>query len=336
MAVKYIRTGKSSFQSSASLTAHAKPAGRKKLPEGLSPIRLSAFQMDEYRLRSGWPTAVPDYDIRARTLASAEGEVITDRETPFSITTGALTRWVADEEYYDTTSLTWTPLQSSVPLVWESSTEYAPTFLPQYEYGVNEERFYQNGLNFDSDSREHMWCNMNAALAGAAGYTVIMVANLNSVYGNNLDLPYNGIWCPGRATPLADTFSEPISDAWVAVHLQGGYIYVDSDEAPRTRSLPVSDLLASEAPVYLAMVIGKPTTVIYAGTGPSTISRNQVRTGDRTEPLTGDVVLGRTRGDVLHTADMTVMDLGIYADRLTREEVAAEFALLSSVYGGDK
>jgi len=33
--------------------------------------------------------------------------------------------------------------------------------------------------------------------------------------------------------------------------------------------------------------------------------------------------------------DMALLDLGIYGNPLSREQVVAELALLSSVYGGD-
>ena len=323
----YVRAGAKAYTS-------LKP--KEEIPSGLYPLRMAAYDFDEYRLLAGWPVPIPPYNIHAITDISASGEVLAFRPENREITTNALVRWIADDDTYDTDTLLWHPWQQQVNLTWETGVGFAPTYTEGYEYRVGRERFYGNTLNFDSDSREHFWMDMSSVLGGAGGYTVVMVGALNSVYGNNLDVPYNGIWGPGYAPGVDDTFDEPVSGGWIAVTLQGGYLFVESDQAPRKRALPVAHLLAKSAPTYLALVLGYPTSTLYAGAGPSSIISGTVQTGEQAAPLSNQVVLGRTNGDVLHTADMGLMDIGIYGEQLSALQVQGEFAKLSGVYGGDK
>ena len=337
MALKQFRAGRVSILSDSRTKVHKLPKQLESIPGGLYPLRMAHWAIDDYRIANGWPVSIPDHDITARTMVSAEGEVLSDRESARGIETGAMVRWIADDETYDLTSLQWVPYQSDGALLWETSAEYAPTFISEYEYRLDEEIFFQNGLNFDTDSFEHMWTDLTQVLGGTAGYSVVMCLSLNSVYGDNTDVPYAGLWCPGSPTPAV---GEPISEApeggWVSLTLQGNWLYLETDQSPRQRVLAISDLLSTTAPVMIAMVIGRPYTTIYAGRGPSNILRERTSVGSETVPLDGRVVLGRDNGDILHTADMTILDLGVYGEQLSPLGVKGEFALLSSVYGGDK
>lgn len=337
MAIKRFSAGKASIVTTVRGKIHAVPKSLENIPGGLYPLRMAYWQTDEYRIASGWPVPEPDFDIRARTLVSAEGEVLSYREQPRSITTNANARWIADEDTFDLTSEKWTPYQNEFPLSWTTSPEYSPTFISDYEYQIDSELFLATALNFDSDSFEHMWTNLSEALGGAAGYTVVMCMSLNSVYGNNQTVPYSGLWCPGSATPaIGEAISETPDGGWVSLTLQGESLYLETDQSKRAKVLGISDLLATTAPVMIAMVVGRPYTTIYAGRGPSSMRRATVNIGSEVVALDGRVVLGRTNGDILHTADMALLDVGVYSDQLTPGEVKTEFSMLSSVYGGDK
>lgn len=337
MAIKAFRTGKATILSTARAKPHAIPKQLADIPGGLYPLKMAYWETDEYRIANGWPVSVPDMDIRATTLVSAEGETLAYRDQPRGLVTGAMTRWIADDEMYDVTDLRWHPVQADQPLIWETAPDYAPTFINDYEYRQGNEVFIRDGLNFDSDSYEHMWCNLSTAIGGASGYSVIMTASMNSVYGNNLDLPYSGLWCPGYPTPaVGEAIAEAPAGGWVSLTLQGDTLYLETDQSARTKALSIANLVATTAPVMIALVIGRPYTTVYAARGPSSISRAALNVGDRSVPLDGNVVLGRSSGDILHTADMTMMDLGLYPTQLTPAQVKREFALLSGVYGGDQ
>src|SRR6185503_15416974 len=97
----------------------------------------------------------------------------------------------------------------------------------------------------------------------------------------------------------------------------------------------VGSSLRSPAPSYLAMVVQRPTTTLYAATGPTRILSKSLPAGAAPESLSTRFWLGN--GPLVGTAsvDMALLDLGIYANPLKKEEVAAEFAELCKVYGGE-
>ena len=53
-------------------------------PGGLFPLMSAAFEVDEYRIMSGWPVPVPVCDVRAPVLVSADGAVLDNRDAPTS------------------------------------------------------------------------------------------------------------------------------------------------------------------------------------------------------------------------------------------------------------
>jgi hypothetical protein len=228
-----------SVASSAKVTQQ--PRQITEAPGGLWPLQTKAFEMDDYRMMQGWPVPIPDYDIHCHSLVTARGEVFGVRDDNLSIKTGALMRWVADPNYYDPVALRWEPLVDDTggQSVWETSVDYAPVLIDDYTYRVNNERFVEYALNFDSDTRNHMWADFGTSIGGSTGYTVIMVVSPNSVYGNDDDVVYNGLWCPGGPTPVGDTFEEPIpSIGWTALTFQGGWLYFQNHGKPRARAVP--------------------------------------------------------------------------------------------------
>lgn len=336
MGVIEMNPGRVEIIISADAQMMAEPPLAATAPGGLYPLQTRSFEMDEYRIMAGWPVEVPKYDIQCRTMISASGETFSNRDDPTSVETSALIRWVADATLYDETALLWRPLvdNTGVRSFWQTSVEYAPVLIHDYEYRVKDERFIVTALNFDSDTKNHMWADFAATIGGSTGYTVLMVMSPNSAYGNNVDVPYNGLWCPGGPTPEGNTFAEDPGPAWNAVTMQGSYLYYATESREPTRAISITPQLNSNAPMYLAMVFGYPESTFYVGEGPESIRVQTIPTGTDLNGVANGVVLGRSNGDVLHTADMALLDLSVYADRLTADEVQNEFAALSRAYGG--
>lgn len=305
---------------------------------GLYPLTLAAFELDSYRMMSGFPVAVPENDIHAETLLSSTGEILQFRELPRVVESEAVIRWIADEDdHFDPVAGTWAPFAGNdYGIRWQSGSPFTPTYLPEYEYRVGDEVFFGNALNFDADFQQHMWTDLGPVLAGAAGYSVIMVVNLHSVFGDSdPGTMFTGLWCPGLPTQPGDTFIET-QDSYMSVTLRGESLYLDTEQTTDTKSLSLADLLALSQPIYLAFCFGRPYTTLYAGAGPSSLRSMRTFAGATPTGLSSNVVLGRSTGTILNTADMAVLDLGVYADQLTGAQVRNEIAKLSSCYGGDK
>lgn len=316
-AVEMVMEAKNQVRPNAPLTEEA--------PGGLYPMVARSFTMDEYRLMSGWPVAIPDHDIFAKSMVSCTGRVLTDREPPTNVATGALVRWVADATFYDETALQWRPVQNSeIRTPWTLNPTNMPDLVVEYEYRIKEERFYLPALNFDSDAGEYLIADFANTIGGASGYTVIMVMSPNSVYGNNDDVLYNGLWTHGSA-----------SEYWIDITMQGRYLWVETESQGKIRGISISPALDRNRPMYLAIVLDRPNVTFYAAEGPETVRVKTVPTGLlEPVPLDSQVILGGAP-DLTHTADMALLDLGIYADRLSAAEVATEFTILSQAYGGD-
>jgi hypothetical protein len=326
MAVQQMKPGTTAITARAITKAGVVPPQIRQLPGGLYPLHSAAFEMDEYRIMAGWPVPVPAYDIRADTLMSADGTVLDDRDPPTSLITGATFRWIADDNYYDITSLRWAPIQGDCP-PWTASPGSDPTLVTDYEYRVGDERFTEmTALNFDSDTADYLACDLNLVMGGSNGYSIIMVLSPNSVYGNNPDIPANGLF-----GPMGDDHAPP---GWFSLKIKGSFLWLDTDDSDEQKGVSIGTGQNNTAPMFLAVVVGRPQAALYAASGPSSILTKQIPTGDASRALRGDFWLGRTPLTPA-TADMALFDLGIYGDMLTRTQVANEFALLSGIYGGD-
>lgn len=301
---------------------------------GLYPLSLAAYAVDEYRMMSGWPVAIPDQDIQARCDVNAQGEVIAFRDDPGAVNMNSQARWFADSDDFVPAALCWYPHAAQEQMPWRSSVGWMPTFFDDYEYRRGSERFIEQAINFDSDTRQHMWADLDQLIGGGQGYTVLMAVNLHSVYGDS-GRTFVGLWGPGLPTPNTDIFPE-VFPSYVEVTLRGGSLYVASDQAPPTKVMVINDLLASPAPVYLAFCFSRPKTTIYAGNGSGSMRHGTVYIGNNATPLSGKVVLGRSNGTVVNTADMAVLDLNLYTDNLSTDEVIDEVAKLCATYGGDQ
>lgn len=333
MATVSFDPGRSEISIGHRLALNVTPPPASQVPGGLYPMRLMTYELDEYRVMAGWPRAVPKHDVRSQGVVSVIGERVEYRPNPTDVQTGAITRWVADADSYDPTALAWFPTATSAHMVWRTAVNYAPVLVP-YEYRVGVERFYATALNFDSDTLNHMWLDAAGVLPNI-GYTVIMVMSPNSTFGNNVAVPFNGLWCPGGPTPAPagdGTFAETATNFY-SVTLQGYYIYLQTEQRARTKGVSVATALSGNTPLYLVLSLSKPTTALYAAYGPSSIRKVSVPAGDQVNPTDAGVVLGRSTGDVNHTADMALLDLGIYPDVLTDSQVRTEITLLSQIYG---
>ena len=303
---------------------HTQPPQAQEAPGGLYPMMSRHFIMDEYRVMSGWPVAIPAFDIHSRSMVSCSGMALSDREPPTNVQTNALVRWVADAAYYDTTTLKWNPLQTGLNTSWIMNSGFMPDLITEYEYRSDNEKFYLPALNFDSDAGEFLLADFDTTLGGASGYTVLMVMSPNSVYGNNDAVPYNGLWTHAGSSPY-----------WIDITMQGRYLWMETESKARTRGISMNPSLQGNRPMYLAIVFDRPDVTFYVAEGPGSIRVKTLPTGlTDPVPLDGSVILGAAP-DLTHTADMALMDLGIYADRLTTAEVTAEISKLAQAYGGD-
>lgn len=337
MAVLNLIPGATAVELTVNLKPYVITPAVTEAPGGLYPLMSSSWEMDEYRIMNGWPVSVPGHDIHANSILSCEGLVLTGRDDPNAVQTGAFLRWVADATFFDEDALVWRPTQGPPDALWETSVEFAPVLIDDYEYRVENEKFVMTALNFDSDTANHMWQDFSNVLTGVAGYTVILVLSPNSAFGNDAEVPYNGLWCPGRETPPdTPSFTEEISDTWMSVTLQGNFLYLETESIPRTPGVPCAPSLNNTRPSYLALSFARPQTTLYMATGPDNITSKALATGADSASMDYGVLLGRSTGDVGHTADMALFDVGIYANVLTAAQIKDEFALLSRAYGGDK
>jgi hypothetical protein len=324
MATIRLKPGKTEIQATARGRVNRIPPEFQDVPGGLYPLKSAAFVVDEYRIMSGWPVAIPDGDIRIDCLLSGEGNVLGNREEPTALVTDADMRWVADTDYYDQTAMRWRPLQSNVS-PWETSPTHAPTMVTDYEYRVGSERFLgMTALNFDSNTQDYMWINLDLAMGGTSGYTVIMVMSPSSIFGNDETVVDNTLWGP-----------ETTGGAWTAFTVKEKAIWLTSEEVSAQRGVPLAGALASTAPTFLALVVSRPQTLMYAAPGPSNIQVKTVLAGQAPEPLSTRFRLGWGPNPMSATMDMALFDLSLYGNLLTKSEVVAEFAKLSQVYGGD-
>ena len=169
-----------------------------------------------------------------------------------------------------------------------------------------------------------MWNDLSLYMGGVEGYTVIMVLCPNSIYGNDPTVIDNGLWGPAST-----------DGAWHTFTFRDQAVCMTTELNPEQKGVAIGNALASTAPTYLAMVVGRPQTTLYAGlralqsesevialrSGPSAPEHPFLA---RQRPFLGN----RDHGHGL-------LDLGIYGGPLTNSEVVTEFAALSSIYGGD-
>jgi len=320
-----IKPGNTDIQLTARAKANTIPKPFRSVPGGLYPMMSAAFEVDEYRIKAGWPSPVPDCDVRINVLVSADGDSLGNRDAPTSLVTGAPLRWVADSDYYDQTALQWTPIQGNVS-PWETSPDHAPTLISDYEYTIGDERFTDmTALNFDSNTADYMWNNLDLVMGGTKGYTVIMVLNPNSIYGNDPNIIENGLWGP-----------DDTSGIWAAFTVTNQAIYLTTESKPAQKGPSIGDALSDNTPTYVALVVGRPQTSIYAASGPSSVRVKSLASGATPESLNTRFWLGNSPSDAAGTMDMALLDLNIYPELLSKTDVLAEFSLLSGVYGGDQ
>lgn len=300
------------------------PPTQLEVPGGLYPLMSAGFEVDEYRILNGWPVPVPDLDIKIDCLVSAEGDLISSRDEPTSLVTNADIRWIADTNYYDQTSGQWTPIQSNVS-PWKTGTDSAPTLVTDYEYRFGDERFVgMTALNFDSNTGDCMTNDLSLAMGGTQGYTLIMVMSPNSIYGNDPGVIENALWGP-----------QSTEGNWTMFTIRGQEVWMTTEEQQPQMGVAIGNSLRSTAPSYLAMVVSRPTTTVYAATGPAQILSKSLAAGAVPEPLSTRFWLGNGPLPGTSTTNMVLLDLSIYANPLTKEQVATEFAELTKVYGGD-
>lgn len=300
------------------------------------PYNVAHYLLDDYRIRNGWPVAVPKFDIRCKSLTSVTGDVVSYRPSPGGLTTAADVRWIPTELTWNDTDFTLRPEDSPYTnFVWQSSVGFAPTYLNNYTYRVGKEIITRNGLNFNADQKEHLWSNFSGGFSGTTGYTMLMVLSLSSRFGLDGEVQdYSGLLCSGHPTPGGDTFAETITGNDTNLQLRGRYLYANGGEVSGFQQMfPINLALTRTQPSYLAITVDPPYTKVYMGFGAPGMQKAQFSSG-APQGSALDWVLGRATGDVLHCADMTVFDLNLYANPLSDTELLGEVALLSQAYGG--
>ena len=324
MAIISLVPGKTEAQLLARGRGHRIPPALRNVPGGLYPLLSAAYEIDEYRIMSGWPVPVPDCDIRIECLVSAEGDVLGNRDSPLALVTAADMRWVADVAFYDQVACQWTPIQGeSGP--WLTNPPTAPTLVTDYEYTVGDERFTSmTALNFDSNTSDFMWNNLDLIMGGVTGYTVLMAMSPNSIYGNDDTIDNNALWSPAA-----------IDGAWALFTVKDQAIWMRTEEKADQLGVAIGNGLNSTALTYVALVVGRPQTTLYAASGPSKVLHRALPAGAAPEPLSTRFWLGNSPFLDSASMDMALLDLGIYGRPLTKAEVVAEITSLSSVYGGD-
>jgi len=306
--------------------------------EVVVPYRLRLFDAPEYRMNKGWPTAVPPFDIRSRGLANADGYTVDLRPNPTDVTTGASIRWIANTDTFSTDNLSWKPFFSnSGEYTWYSSPDWLPTLVEDYTYTIKHERFTASGLNFSHFLSKHMWGTF-PLLDGAPGYTILMVGSMNSVYTNDSTGGYQAIIGSGYPTLEEGSFTDRPPNSYEVRLRSGGLEWVSRTginllSENTSGGPPIASLMTKTAPFYLAVTVQRPTAVFHVGGGPSSMKRTFVLSGDKDATFTGDLVLGRALNNTLHCPDMFVMDLSIYGDTLSGDQIRSEVTKLSSTYG---
>jgi hypothetical protein len=324
MAVIKMKPGKTEAVLTARGRASRIPPELLEAPGGLYPLQSAAFQVDEYRILAGWPVPVPDHDIHIDVLVSADGNILGNRENPTTLVTNADMRWVADATLYDENALRWRPLQSNVS-PWETSVDHSPTLVTNYEYRVGHEKFIgMTALNFDSTSQDYMWIDLTLSMGGTMGYTVIMVLCPNSIYGNDPGVENNGLWGPDQEGESYSYFTVADKSIWLNTEAQGSQ-----------KGVTIANGLAMSGPIYVALVVGRPQTVMYAASGTSSFQAKSLLAGPDPVPLSTRFRLGWGPGPTSATMDMALLDVGLYGTLLSRPDVLTEITKLSQVYGGD-
>ena len=314
--------GKTEIQLTARGRGQRVPQELRDVPGGLYPLMSAAFEIDEYRMMSGWPVPVPDCDIRIDCLVTGDGAVLTERTDPMALVTTADLRWVADDAYYDQITGQWAAIQGSA--VWEGAPENLPTLVNDYEYTIGDERFNNmKGLNFDSDTHDYLSINLDLIMGGTSGYTVIMVVSPNSIYGNNTDVIENALWGP-----------QDTDGAWVDFTLRDQSVFMTTESLPTQQGVAIGNALSAEAPYYLVLVVQRPMTTLYAASGPGNVASKPLAAGQSETPLSTRFWLGNSPAPACATTDMMLLDLSIYGNPLLQGDVVNEIATLSSVYGG--
>lgn len=306
------------------------------VPVGAENYRLRSFRrtgvtVGDYRIRQGWPVATPRFDVRSRAMVSVSGFSQKERPQPLDITPESAIRWIADDDYFDETAGDWTAVQgANYGFRWKSTIEHQPTFRQEVAYYVGKELFRHSAISFDSYRAEHMYANIGA-MGGSSGYTVVMAMVLNAAYGNAPQRQKIGLWCPGGAPEAADEWEE--GDVGFEASIENGYLGVNVPGIIREEGVRMASFIEAPRIVYVAMAFGSPLSHVYACQGPSNISRKSFYVSEPVDASL-NVVLGRTTGSLLHTADMAVFDINVYPDTLGFDDVKNQVSLLSQVYGG--
>ena len=122
-----------------------------------------------------------------------------------------------------------------------------------------------------------MWNDLSLSMGGADGYTVIMVMSPNSIYGNDTDVFEQRAVGPNSARgPTTDGVST--GPGSFTVRDQAIWMTTEAQPAP-DRGADRQRAGQPPRPCYVALVVGRPQTTLYAASGPSKVISKALAAG---------------------------------------------------------
>lgn len=295
------------------------------------PYNSAHYRLPEWRMRNGWPVEVPKFDVRAVAITSCAGEQTSYRPHPAQITTDASMRWIASSTTFDETTLRWHPSVGHPGWTWNTSAEHSPSLVSAYSYRVGREILLRSGLNFSSTSCDHLWSAFSGSMSSMTGFSLIFVVSMSASSSKTVPT-YSTLIAPGHPTePGPDEWSEEVSGSSFALQLRGNTIFASADQADFRSIFSVAPMLERTAPGYVGITVDYPWLSIYAGTSSGSLLYTRIDISD--EPNALNWVIGRSTGSLRHGADMTLFEVGLYTDPLTKAQMVAQVATLAGSYG---
>ena len=307
-------------------------------------LRTVYIDTDPYRLYDGRPVAVPKWDMNIGVLVSSVGHVLTGREAPISIDTGAGVRWIAGVNYWDEVYNRWYPTDDGLSerFWWETTDEASPKLWDSvegkgYVYYLGKEEFIRSSVSFDEEAFSHMWSNFDGGNSSSETMTLMLVVSLNPVQRNQ---NYYTVIDSGTEPPAGPSFSEPwapdisivnrtkcdVFPHKLRIKFDGDLSTTSPDRNPTFGQIGILTLKYSTTDFYAEWFSeeGKYSRFI---TPKKSLEGN-------TNVIYHNLVLGRSNGSVIdNMANMDVFEINMWTDDPDKEALALAKSSLVSAYG---
>jgi len=309
-------------------------------------LRTVYIDTDPYRLYDGRPVAVPKWDMNIGILVSSVGHVLTGREDPVSIDTGAGVRWIAGVNYWDEAYNRWYPTDDGLSerFWWETTDEASPKLWDAvegkgYVYYLGKEEFIRSSVSFDEEDFSHMWSNFDGGNLSSETLTLMLVVSLNPVQRNQ---NYYTVIDSGTEPPVGPSygFSEPwapdtsivnrtkcdVFPHKLRIKFDGDLSTTSPDRNPTFGQIGILTLKYSTTDFYAEWFSeeGKYSRFI---TPKKSLEGN-------TNVIYHNLVLGRSNGSVIdNMANMDVFEINMWTDDPDKEALALAKSSLVSAYG---